>query len=239
VPSLGDQGQSIFKPGITVSYAETVAIKGFLRYLHNNYSKSISTTDTFLIAAVAAWYRQESGSLANVIGNNPFNIRSSPLMSGQRLSKNGNGHFAIFSSLSRGFEAAAYLLMHGNKAYGYQTALNALKHGGNAAAVDFLAALARSSWDAGRYGTHNWTDAYNFKVNHLLRIYAGISGIQMSDPHPKPPKRKPPPKPRPKLPRDFNYQVVVQNYLDPWLAKRAYQHRHKAKSGVDDSHTKR
>ena len=216
--------------GIVLTYKETIAIQGFLTYLQKHYSKAINPKDTFLIAAIGAWFRQESGGVQNVIGNNPFNIRPgmvSFMSNGYRVSKNGNGRFLTFATLTRGFEAAAYLLMHANKAYGYQLALNSLKHGGNDAAVGFLAALAMSSWDAAHYGANNWIEAYSAKHNHLLRVYAGITGVQLSDPHPK---KKKPPKPRPTLPRDFNYRVVVRDYIDPWLARDRYESRHRGKS---------
>jgi hypothetical protein len=223
-----------------ISFAETKAIQGFLSYLNKNYSKRISTTDTLLIAAVSAWFHQESGGLSRVIGNNPFNIRSSPLQSGQRTSKNGNGKFAVFSSMAVGFAAAAHLLMRGGwgtniqdvDAYGYRLALNALKRGGNQGAVDFLAALAMSKWDAAHYGVNGWLQAYDPKQNHLIRNYVGITGVQLKDPHPKPPK------PLPILPRDFNYQVVVRNYLDPWAVSALYKHRTRRQT-IDVSGMKR
>lgn len=205
----------------TIPYAETIAIEGFLGYLQTHYAKSINAKDTYLIAAVAAWVSQESGALSRVVGNNPFNIRSSPLQIGQRQTA-GNGKFAIFASLTKGFEAAAYLLIHGAKAYGYQTALNALKNGGNQAAVDFLAALAMSSWDAGRYGTTDWLSAYDPRKNHLLAVYTTIRGIQLINPvvgHPKPPK------PLPKLPRDTAYHENTRTYLNPWGAGKLYAGR--------------
>jgi len=222
--------------GSTISYAETIAIQAFLGYLTKNWSKSINAKDTFLIAAVSAWFHQESGGLSRVIGNNPFNIRNSPLQSGTRKTLNGNGHFAVFSSMARGFMAAAYLLMHGSKAYGYQLALNAMKKGGNQGAVDFLAALAMSSWDAGHYGAHSWIEAYDQAHNHLLRNYVGIAHVQLANPHPKPPK------PTPVLPRDFNYRVVIRNYIDPWAVQAMYRYRRGRTAlgnRVDGSGTKR
>lgn len=211
----------------TVTYADTVAVQGFLTYLQKNYSKLINPKDTFLIAAVAAWWYQEGrGS----IGNNPFNIRpgmTSFMSSGVRQTKT-NGQFLMFASLTKGFEAAAYLLIHASKTYGYQLAIAALKQGGNQGAVDFLAALARSSWDAARYGTTDWLDAYNPAKNHLLSVYGSITGIQLSDPNPKPkPKPSPTPSGGASSPlRDFNYNLTVRNYLDPWLAGRRYDRRH-------------
>lgn len=211
----------------TLGYAESRAAITFLKYLNRHYNKQINYNDTFLILAVGAWMQQESGGLKNVIGNNPFNIRFSPFASGYRITKN-NGRFAVFASLSKGLEAAAYLLMHvghgaGSKdldSYGYRLALNALKRGGNQAANDFLAALARSSWDTSHYGTTDWMTAYDPKVNHLLRVYLSYTGAQINDPHPKPSK------PIPRLPRDFNYQVIVRGYTDPWAAKDLYARRH-------------
>lgn len=211
-----------------LGYAESQAAVAFLKYLNKNYSKQINYNDTFLILAVGAWMQQESGGLKRVIGNNPFNIRSSPFAVGYRVTAH-NGKFAIFATLGKGLEAAAYLLMHGGHgsgtkdldAYGYRLALNALKRGGNQAANDFLAALARSSWDAAHYGTTDWLTAYDPKTNHLLRVYLGYTGAQVKDPHPKPAK------PIPKLPSDFNYQVLVRNYTDPWAARDMYRRRHK------------
>jgi len=222
-----------------ISFAETTAIKAFLGFLNKNYSRLINPNDTYLIAAISAWFHQESGGLKNVIGNNPFNIRpgmTSFMSNGFRVSTRGNGRFLTFATMEQGFRATAYLLMHGNKAYGYQLALNALKNGGNQAAVDFLAALAMSSWDAANYGAHSWLEAYNPKKNHLLRNYQSITGVQVQDPNPHPKPKKV--KRTPLLPRDFNYQVVVRNYLDPWAAQDRYQRRRR-RGYVDEFSTKR
>ena len=146
------------------------------------------------------------------------------LSNGYRTSKNGNGKFLTFASLSKGFEAAAYLLIHANKAYGYQLALNALKRGGNQAAADFLAALAMSSWDAAHYGATDWLSAYNPATNHLLRTYQSITGVQFAPAAPKKKptgKHKPPPFIQPP-----NYQKVVGHYLDPYAAGDLYKRRH-------------
>lgn len=220
---------------ITIPYAEVKAVQGFLTYLNKNYSKQIDPRDTFLIAAVSAWFRQESGGLSRVIGNNPFNIRNSPLQSSQRVTSS-NGRFSVFSTMERGFAAAAYLLMHGGfgagakdqDVFGYRLAINALKRGGNQGAVDFLAALAMSSWSATHYGANAWLEAYDPKKNNLLRVYASIGGAQITNPNqPKPKPRKP----LPTLARDFNYQVVVKAYLDPWAVSALYKRRRKGRSG--------
>lgn len=213
----------------TVDYATTKAIQGFLRYLHDNYNKRVDYRDSYLIMAVAAWFVQESGGLSRVIGNNPFNIRNSPLQSGQRTSRNGNGKFAIFKDMQTGFAAAAYLLMHGGwgsgkndqDAYGYRLALAALLKGGNQGANDFLAALAMSKWDAAHYGAHNIQEAYQAKHNHLIRNYLTFGGVMLEAP-------AKPRKPIPELARDFNFKTAPNNFIDPWYALRLYRSRRRS-----------
>lgn len=213
----------------TVDYKLTTAIQGFLKYLNVNYNKRVDYRDVNLIMAVASWFVQESGGLSRVIGNNPFNIRNSPLQSGQRTSRNGNGKFAIFKDMQTGFAAAAYLLMHGGwgsgkndqDAYGYRLALAALLKGGNQGANDFLAALAMSKWDAAHYGAHNIQEAYQAKHNHLIRNYLTYGGVMLDAP-------EKPRKPIPPLAQDFKYQIAPNNFLDPWFPKRLYESRRHA-----------
>lgn len=209
---------------VTVPYNRAKPIMAFLQYLHDHFSRRINPKDPFLIAAVYAWWMQEGlGSL----GNNPFNIRNSPMAVSYRRTS-GNGKFAVFASLSKGFEAAAYLLMHGGwgtgvkdaDRYGYRLAIRGMMKGGNQGAVDFLAAMAMSKWSADHYGADTWPEAYDPKKNHLLRNYTSIGGVQATNPNP------PKPKPIPQLPRDFNYKVVVRDYLDPWAVKALYERRH-------------
>ena len=213
-----------------VTIAEQKYATVFLQYLHDHYSKAINAKDALLVEAVVAWFHQESGSLSKIIGNNPFNLRTSPLQVGVRKSIRGNGQFSTFATLSRGFEAAARLLVVGGgptDAYGYRLALNALKQGGNSGAWNFLVALAMSKWDAGRYGTHNWQQAADPKYNHLLRNYLNMGGLAVvvtktvvrSTP-PTPPVPDPPPS---DLPAPFH----PLDYLDPWRAKGFYQARHR------------
>jgi len=239
----------------TVDYKTTKAIQAFLGYLHDHYSKRIDNKDINLIMAVAAWFTQESTGLSRVIGNNPFNIRDSPLQSGTRQSRNGNGHFAVFSSMAKGFEAAAYLLIHGGfgnkkvpiygvrvvdgnkyayvKGYktvdadlnGYRLAIAALMKGGNQGANDFLSALAMSKWDSAHYGSHNWQEAYTAKHNHLIRNYLTYGGAILT-----PPTK--PRKPIPPLAQDFKFQVSPNNFLDPWFVKRLYERRRRGSSVV-------
>lgn len=226
-----------------VSYAESKAIVAMLTYLNKNFSKRINPKDTFLIIAISAWFHQESGGLSRVIGNNPFNIRQSPLAVGYRQTKNGNGKFAVFATMADGFRAAAYLLIvggHGSgskdaDAYGYRLALKAMMKGGNQGAWEFLAALAMSKWDAAHYGAANWQEAFDAKHNHLLRNYLTYGGVQLANPHPKPKKKKP----VPQLPRDFNFKVSPNNFIDPWRAQDMYDRRHAKPSSVAATTLKR
>jgi hypothetical protein len=129
------------------------------------------TPDVPMLRAVTAWFRQESGSVAKVIGNNPFNIRpgaASRLSNGTRTVV-GNGTFLTFPSLAIGFQAAAVVLLASGGTYGYDHAIAALKRGDE---VGFLAKLAESSWCATHYGvvpvcarsTHN----------HLIAVFEKI-----------------------------------------------------------------
>ena len=164
-----------------------------------------------------------------MIGNNPFNIRSSPLASGYRKSSRPHGgHFAIFSSLSRGFEAAAYLLMVGGRgtgrrdqdAYGYRLAINALKNGGNAGAWNFLTAMALSKWDAAHYGVKPGQNAASQRHNHLLGVYLSFGGLEA--PPVKPPKKVP----IPHGPKRLNPPAASREYLDPYAILGFYRARH-------------
>lgn len=218
----------------TVSYYESNIIRGFLGYLHNHWSRKIDASDPFLISAIYAWVKVESGGFGGIRFNNPFNLHGPDIttiriVDGKKRPVTRPGPLLRFASLSKGFEALAKVLISAPKAYGYQTALNILKRGGNDAAYEFLAAIAMSQFDAGRYGATDWMTAYDKDKNLLLKAYLNVKGVQLRNPV----VAKPKPAPKlPELPRDFNYKVVVRNYLDPWAAGRLYDGRH-GRSTVD------
>jgi hypothetical protein len=206
----------------TVSYAETIAIRGFLSYLQKNYSRLINPNDVYTIAAVSAWLHVTSGGgLSKVVFNNPFRLRGAP---GPRRADGSPtpGPLLRYATLAQGFIAAAKVLMKATTANGFLLALNALKRGGNEAAVDFLAAMAMSRWDAGHYGAADWLAAFDATKNKLLAAYTKIGGVQLKNPYVKPVK---PAKPASKLPRDYNFQPVKITYLDPWAAGMLYKAR--------------
>jgi hypothetical protein len=195
---------------------ETIAAQAFLRAIGANWQNND------LIYAVVAWMRSESGSLKRVIGNNPFNLRpgrdiSPDLIEGIRKTKNGNGYFLIFKTLAAGLQATAQrLLRAGNDWRGYGLIIRAFRAG---LAIDAMNAIALSAWNASHYG---YKAGGPTSDNHIYRIYAGFTGLQL----PKPTEPKPKPKPLPARPRDLNAPVVVTNYLHPYDVRDFYLARH-------------
>lgn len=196
------------------SLQEVQAAQAFLRQLGANWQ---SLT---LIQGVVAWFRQESGSLSRVRGNNPFNIRDSSLAIGYRQTKH-NGHFAIFKTLADGFRAAARLLLGaGNDWRGYGLIVRAARSG---SVSDFLNAIAMSAWDVAHYGYP--------QTNHLITTYNSITGLTLpvggGSGNPKPPPRR---RPRAAVPRVLQPPHLERSYLDGGAAGRFYRARpHAAK----------
>lgn len=198
--------------------AEVKAAQAFLKTIGADYKNQD------LIRGVIAWFHQESGSIAKVLGNNPFNIRNDPNAIGYRQTK-GNGSFAIFATLEEGFQAAARLLLRGmlndkDDYRGYGLIIKAARRGD---ILDFLTAIAISKWDAGHYG---YTPDHP-ENNHLIGAYNAITGLTM--PVPKPPK----PKPRqlPKRPRDIPAPFQPTPFLDAGAVGRSYRERHRNRMG--------
>jgi len=195
--------------------AEVKAAQAFLKAI------GASPTNTDLIYAVVSWMRQESGSLKNVVGNNPFNLRpgkdiDEKLIAGIR--KSGNGRFLIFKSLEDGLIATAQrLLRAGNDWRGYGLVVRALRHGSS---LDFITAISLSAWDAAHYGYK----APDVTTSHIYRIYATFTGLQL--PKPEDPKTKK--RPDPVRPRDLNAPIVVRDYIDAHEARRMFLARHKS-----------
>ena len=135
-----------------VTIAEQKYATVFLQYLHDHYSKAINPKDALLVEAVISWLHDESTSLAKIRKNNPFNLKSPDsvrIAAGKKRIVKGTT--ITYSSLTKGFQAAAKLLITGDTGgtKGYALALNALKQGGNSGAWNFLVALAMSKFDAG------------------------------------------------------------------------------------------
>lgn len=203
-----------------VVVAERQAAQAFLRAIGANWQNND------LIYAVVAWMRQESGGIKSIIGNNPFNLRpgkdiDQDLVAGIRMSKNGNGRFLIFVSLAAGLTATAQRLLRAGADWRhYDRIIRAFRSG---SALDALTAIALSAWDAGHYGYHPGDPITN---NHLVRVYASFTGMQIPKPTKTPPSAKPKKAPIPARPRDLNAPIVVRNYLHPYDARDFYQARH-------------
>lgn len=191
------------------SLQEVQAAQAFLRQIGANWQSPS------LIQGVIAWFRQESGSLSRVIGNNPFNIRHSSFAIGYRQTAH-NGEFAIFKSLSDGFKAAAQLLLGaGNDWRGYGLIVRAARSG---SVLDFLTAIAMSAWDIGHYGYP--------ETNHLIATYNSITGLTLPVAGAKgDPKKPPKPRPKAKVPRVLQPPHLERNYLDGGEALRFYKAR--------------
>jgi len=143
---------------------EIAGAQVFLRALGADYKSRT------MVKAVIAWFRQESGSIAKVYYNNPFNIRkgvASPYSSGIR-----DGGFLKFATMSKGFGAAAIVLQRVGPGYGYGTVITAAKSGNPGR---FLAAVALSGWDESHYGVDmNHREQAFTTINHLRALYNQI-----------------------------------------------------------------
>lgn len=194
--------------------------------------------NAYLLLAIVAWLRQESGGLSHVIGNNPFNIRQSPYAIGYR--KGRVGSFAIFASLDAGARASVALLKsdgaHGWRGYGLilRAALRAAgsEKDKQRQAIDFLNALALSKWDASHYGTKAGMSGDELTAaNHLIRVWASLLGSKFvipADPVKPgvPPKKPHPAKPKPIQQDDKVYITPIPVYIQPYAAFSFYEERH-------------
>ena len=126
-----------------------------------------------MLAAVKAWAYQESGP--TIRRNNPWNLHSPRGLVGQTGSdyvSPADADVAVFDTLAHGVAAAVGNLVRAwapaeAVVYGYDRVLAAARDGD---APAFLAALARSAWSAGRYGTKGGG------ANVLLPIWQQLGG---------------------------------------------------------------
>jgi len=193
-----------------------------------------STTNLYLVTAVVAWLRAESGH--TYIGNNPFNIRKSALENGFRMARNGNGRFSTFASLEIGAKATIQLLVGAGHDYrGYWRIVAAARRGVNAKlkgdnvtqGFDFLAAIAMSKWSGQNYGAKDGDPAHN-RLVAVWRTITGTSAIPAEKKKAAPAKQKkkvPIPKEVPKGPPWHPEEHYA--FLQPYAAKAFYESRNK------------
>jgi len=186
----------------------------------------ISTPGPQMIAAVVAWMKLESGSMAGIKGNNPFNLRPGILstlgsVTGQRLigydPRTGEPMYVLtFKTLELGILAAGYLL---RKVATFAKALAAAKRGD---ALGFLAAIG-AVYNPSKYG-----------YKELLAEVQRYTGIEQSPvivvPPIEPPQPGQPLPPVIKFPRQ--YKTIAEpgrpqfTYIDGYAAGRFYRARH-------------
>lgn len=209
--------------GSVASRQETRGAEAFLRYLGDDWHNKA------LVLAVVAWFRQESGSISKVVGNNPFNIRpgvATKWSSGVRRSKRpGGGYFLIFPDLDTGFRAAALVLKTLAPSYGYGQVLKALKDTSKNAPLYFLGALAMSKWDSAHYGVLTAENQFTLQ-NHLIVVYQTLTGGIFAPPSAasggsaKPSKRR---RGLPSMPIGLRGPVAQTNpYIDPFAVIEFY-----------------
>lgn len=146
------------------TFAEKYGARAFLRYLK-------APESLLMQYAVVAWFRQESGSVAKVIGNNPFNIRpGAATIYASGVREGPGGKFLVFRTLSRGFLAAAVVLKALSPGYGYDHVIAAARRGNP---MQFLGALGNSSWSATHYGVISRAFPQGMD-NHLVVVYKGL-----------------------------------------------------------------
>jgi hypothetical protein len=142
--------------------AEIRGAQMFLRDLRADWH------DPYLVKAVIAWFRQESGYVSKVIGNNPFNIRPGSA-SGEAIGVREGGYL-VFPTLTTGFSAAATVLTS-TRMYGYPRIVRYAREGN---ALFFLSTLSWSSWSSARYGARTGAEARSAAHNKLIAIYVRL-----------------------------------------------------------------
>lgn len=230
---------------VTVTLAEQAYAKLLLQYLHDHYSRSIKANDPFLIYAMAAWLHAADKEFPNRLkSNNPFGLLD------------GAGKMVKFKSIRLGIIGAAKALIAQSKNNAvvvidsegrkrvirqnthlemslFAGALNALKHGGNTGASQFLMWLAYTSWSPSHYGWKYGEDVGKPENNKLLAWYVRFSGLETQVV-----KKTTKTIRLPMPPRDLNAPMIVRDYLDPWAAKGFYEARHPSipvLPGLDDT----
>lgn len=205
-----------------------------------------NTTNMYLILAIVAWVRRESGS--RYIGNNPLNLRPGAddlkYRSDTRVSA-GNGRFSVYANLTDAAKASANRLRSVGAWAGYGKIIKAAQRqmpsGLSKAerdawlqkqARDFLYNVALSKWSSSHYGygkkpDPNMTEEDLFNKNKIIGVWVGIvnewgSKITLPKDSPIQPDK---PVPVPKQPRTLAHVVPTRAYLLPYMAYQFYTSR--------------
>lgn len=153
------------------------------RFLH--YLTKSATSNLYLLLAVVAWMRKESGG--RPIGNNFLNLRPGPddakFRSGIRLGR--VGHFSVYKSLDAAAHAAANRLLGASKTdyRGYYAIVRDAQRVPKTEAdkvtqaLDFIGHIALSKWSSDHYGLGKkpTVATYNIAHNSLFPILQAFS----------------------------------------------------------------
>lgn len=205
-----------------------------------------NTTNMYLILAIVAWVRSESGT--RYIGNNPLNLRPGSddlrFRAGTRASA-GNGRFSVYKNLTDAARATANRLKNIGSWAGYDKIIKAARWQMpdglsktekdlwlQKQARDFLYNVAKSKWSSTHYGygrkpDPNMSEADLFTKNRIIGVWVGIvngwgNKVQLPKDSPIQPKK---PVPVPKQPRTLAHMVPTRAYLLPYEAYSFYTQR--------------
>jgi hypothetical protein len=205
-----------------VTEREVRFARSFLKYGKFNQQ------NTYLLLAVIAWMRAEVGVNMKFMynKNNPFNIRKSRFAYAYRRT-NGNGSFAMFSSLDVAAKATVAFLSE-NATFGkYGPILAAGRRGASgdkalqSQAIDFLTAIAMSKWSSDHYGSADG----NIATNRIIKLWAGITGQPIPAAWFQDTKKVVKRKVIPRQPRALQHVLPETNYLQPYAAANFYDER--------------
>lgn len=205
------------KPKVTEK--EVRFARSFLKY------GKFNETNTYLLLAVIAWMRSESGQ--TYLGNNPFNIRKSRFAIGYRKTQNGNGSFAIFKNLDVAAKATVAFLSENAKFGNYGPILASGRRGADndkeaqSQAIDFLTAIAMSKWSSTHYGAADG----NVTNNKLIKVWAGLTGTTIPSSWFKDTVKVVKKRIIPRQPRSLQHVLPDPGYLQPYAAASFYEAR--------------
>lgn len=199
-----------------------------------------NTTNPYLLMAIIAWARKESGG-STWRGNNPLNVKRN----GKRLTFSSPQAAATATAAillrRRDFRAFVRRIREGTPANvkrrtingKRETAAEATSRWMSEQAIDALMAIAYSKWDATGYGTYrlrHLTPTEQYYSNSLIPIWSNLTTHRLTipaEPVARPPEPKPPkPPPVPKQPRTLAHIVPERLYLEPYVVATWYESRY-------------
>jgi hypothetical protein len=198
-----------------------------------------NTTNMYLILAIVAWVRRESGQ--KYIGNNPLNLRpgkdDAKWRSGIRQGRVGK--FSVYANLTDAAKATANRLLTVGAFAGYKPIILAMRRAATTAAdqqkqaVDVLHYIAMSKWSSDHYGygktpDPNMSETDMWAKNKIIALWQSLTnewGSKVTLPKDAPIQPKPN-APVPKQPRSLAHTIPTRDYLLGFQAYTFYVSRH-------------